>query len=374
MGMSKSILVTGGAGFVGSHLVDALLAAGHRVRILDNFTPQVHGGAAGGYHSPAAEMVRANVQDVAAVHRALEGIEIVFHLAAAVGVGQSMYEIASYMSANTQGTAVLLQELLHRRNRVQKLILASSMSVYGEGNYLCVHCGVVAPELRSPQLLKNRQWDPPCPACGEALTPIPTHESKPLQTSSIYSLSKRGQEEMCLLFGRTYGLPVVALRYFNIYGPRQALSNPYTGVAAIFASRLLNGSAPLVFEDGLQMRDLVSVDDAVRAALLAMERPEANGLALNIGSGEPISIREVAENLARALNCDLSPELTGKYRAGDVRHCFADISAASAKLGYKPRVSFAQGVNKLVSWLQSQQPQDRAAEAVAQLSSFGLTA
>src|SRR5262245_52714051 len=372
--MKKHILVTGGAGFVGSHLVDALLAAGHSVRVLDNLTPQVHGEDVPDYLSPEAELVCGDVRDAAAVRDALEGIEVVFHLAAAVGVGQSMYEIAQYIGTNTQGTAVLLQELLSRRSRVEKLVVASSMSVYGEGKYVCAQCGETAPALRSLAQLKRKQWEALCPRCSRTLTPIPTDESKPLQSSSIYSLSKRGQEDMCLLFGRTYGLPVVALRYFNIYGPRQALSNPYTGVAAIFAARLLNGSAPLVFEDGMQMRDLVSVEDAVQAALLAMERPEADGLALNVGSGEPISIREVAENLARALNCDLSPELTGKYRAGDVRHCFANISAATARLGYKPRISFAQGVDKLVRWLQSQRPQDRAAEAVAHLSSFGLTA
>ena len=202
---------------------------------------------------------------------ALDGIEVVFHLAAAVGVGQSMYEIAHYMGVNTQGTAVLLQELLNRTSRVEKLVLASSMSIYGEGKYLCAQCSEIAPPLRNSSQLKARQWEMVCPQCGEVLTPIPTDESKPLQCSSIYALSKKDQEEMCLLFGRTYGIPVVGLRYFNIYGPRQALSNPYTGVAAIFASRLLNGKPPLVFEDGKQMRDFVSVRDVVQANLLAIE-------------------------------------------------------------------------------------------------------
>lgn len=372
--MSKNVLVTGGAGFVGSHLVDALLRSGYRVRVLDNLTPQVHGESVPGYLSPEAELMLGDVRDAGAVHRALEGMEIVVHLAAAVGVAQSMYEIAHYVGANTQGTAVLLQELLHRRNRVQKLVLASSMSVYGEGQYFCAECGETAPGLRSAEQLRNRQWELACPRCGKALAPVATGESKPLQSSSIYSLSKRDQEEMCLLFGRTYGLPVVALRYFNIYGPRQALSNPYTGVAAIFASRLLNGNAPLVFEDGRQMRDFVSVADAVQATLLAMERAEADGLALNVGSGEPVAIREVAATIARALRSETAPELTGKYRSGDIRHCFADLSAAKRLLGYAPRVSLARGVDELVRWLHSQQPQDRAAEAVARLSSYGLTA
>src|SRR5215471_1158337 len=372
--MKKNILVTGGAGFVGSHLVDALLAAGHVVRVLDNLTPQVHGEDIPDYLSPEAELICGDVRDSAAVHDALDGVEVVFHLAAAVGVGQSMYEIAQYVGANTQGTAVLLQELLSRRSRVEKLVLASSMSVYGEGKYLCAQCGQTAPALRSLAQLRSKQWEMLCPSCGEPLTPIPTDESKPLQSSSIYSLSKRSQEEMCLLFGRTYGLPVVALRYFNIYGPRQALSNPYTGVAANFASRLLNGCSPLVFEDGRQLRDFLNVEDAVQAAQLAMEHSSADGHALNAGSGEPISIREVAEQLGQTLGTDVPPELTGKYRSGDVRHCFADISAARALLGYAPKVRFAAGVRKLVQWLREQQPQDRAAEAVAQLSSFGLTA
>lgn len=372
--MAKNILVTGGAGFVGSHLVDALLAAGHNVRIFDNLTPQVHGRAMPDYLPAEAELLRGDMQDPSAVRRALEGVEVVFHMAAAVGVGQSMYEISHYMGTNTQGTAVLLQELLSRRSRAQKLIVASSMSIYGEGKYLCAQCGEMAPQLRSNEQLRTKQWEMPCQGCGETLTPIPTDESKPLQCSSIYALSKKDQEEMALLFGRTYGLPVVALRFFNIYGPRQALSNPYTGVAAIFASRLLNGNPPLVFEDGKQMRDFVSVQDIVQANLLAMERSGGDGMALNIGSGEPVSIREVAAALAEALQSEVPSELTEKYRAGDIRHCFADISAARAHLGYVPRVRFVDGIKNLARWLRLQQPRDRAAEAVAQLSNFGLTA
>ena len=372
--MAKNILITGGAGFVGSHLADALLAAGHNVRIFDNLTGQVHLHGIPEYLAEDAEFIQGDVRDSAAVRRALSGIHVVFHMAAAVGVGQSMYEIERYMGSNTQGTAVLLQQLLDNKSRVEKLVLASSMSIYGEGKYLCAQCGSVAPQLRSVEQLRLKQWEPNCPACNEPLTPVPTDESKPLQCSSIYALSKKDQEEMCLLFSRTYALPTVALRYFNIYGTRQALSNPYTGVAAIFASRFMNGNPPLIFEDGEQLRDFVSVEDVVRANLLAMESSQADGMALNIGSGEPISIRDVAAELACAMESDIAAELTQKYRAGDVRHCFADISAARKFLGYEPQVRFADGLKDLVEWLCSQQSQDRAAEAVAQLSEFGLTA
>jgi dTDP-L-rhamnose 4-epimerase len=370
----KKILITGGAGFVGSHLADALLNAGHEVRIFDSLSPQVHGGRAPAYLSREMELVIGDMRDAGAVRRAIDDIDVIFHLAAVVGVGQSMYQIADYMGANTQGTANLLQALLDRKAHVERLVVASSMSIYGEGQYCCTECGDVAPLPRNAEQLQSKQWEVFCPQCGSELQAVATSETKPLQCSSVYALSKKDQEEICLLYGRTYGLPVIALRYFNIYGTRQALSNPYTGVAAIFASRLLNRRAPLVFEDGKQMRDFVSVDDVVRANLLAMESDRAVGEPLNIGSGTPISILDVASVLSRALGSEMFCQITAKYRAGDIRHCFADINKAQELLGYRPQVSFDQGMTQLVAWLREQSADDRADEMVEELNTFGLMA
>ena len=372
--MAKKILITGGAGFVGSHIADALLAKGHEVTVFDSLSLQVHSAGLPDYLSSEIEFVRGDMRDLAAVRRVVQGADVVFHMAAAVGVGQSMYEISNYVGANTLGTANLLQALLDTKVRIEKLIVASSMSIYGEGKYLCVNCGEMAPNPRTNQQLKQKSWETSCPGCGVDLTPLPTNEEKPLQYTSIYALSKKDQEQMCLLFGKVYEIPAVALRFFNIYGTRQALSNPYTGVAAIFASRLMNRRPPMIFEDGKQMRDFVSVQDVVQANLLAMERSEADGQAVNVGSGVPISIREVAQALEAALGINIGAEISGKYRAGDIRHCFADISRAKNLLGYEPRVTFQQGMEELVEWLRSQQAEDKAAEMVANLSSFGLTA
>jgi dTDP-L-rhamnose 4-epimerase len=372
--MSRRILVTGGAGFVGSHTVDALLRLGHQVRIFDNLDEQVHGGSIPAYLAGEAELVRGDVRDIDALRQAVAGADVVYHFAAVVGVGQSMYEIARYMAVNSQGTANLLQVLLERRDKLEKLIVASSMSIYGEGQYLCQEHGMVAPEVRGAEQLRAHQWQPACPECRGPVEPAATPESKPLQGGSIYAIGKKNQEEMSLLFGRTYGFPVVALRYFNIYGTRQALSNPYTGVAAIFASRLLNRRAPLVFEDGEQLRDFVSVDDVVQANLLAMEQNDGDGLALNIGSGEPVTIRQIAETLATTLGVPAPAEITGKYRAGDIRHCFADISLARRRLGYHPRHRLPCAMGELVEWLRSQPAVDRVEEAQRSLLSFGLTA
>ena len=372
--MSSQVLITGGAGFVGSHLADALLAQGRRVRVFDSLSPQVHPDGRPEYLDRAVELVPGDMRDLEAVSGALRGVDTIVHLAAAVGVGQSMYEISHYMGANTQGTANLLQAILDTKANIRKLIVASSMSIYGEGKYLCRKCGEVSPPPRPLEQLKAKQWETQCPDCGRELTPLATDESKPLQCTSIYALSKKDQEEMMVLFGSTYGIAVVALRYFNIYGTRQALSNPYTGVAAIFASRLLNHRSPMIFEDGRQMRDFVSVHDVVQANLLAMERSEADGMALNIGSGSPISIAEVAAELTDCLGEKIPAEITGRYRAGDIRHCFADITAARKILGYQPQHGFSEGIVELVGWLRSQTAVDKAADMVRELSAYGLTA
>lgn len=373
--MSKRILITGGAGFVGSHLADQLLREGHAVRVLDNLTPQVHAHHVPDYLSADVELMIGDICDAGTARRALKDIDVVFHFAAAVGVGQSMYEISRYVSTNTQGTAELLQAMLDTRQTPEKIVVASSMSIYGEGCYVCSQCArKAAPPMRSLQQMKSGQWELRCRYCGGILRPTPTDEEKPSQTTSVYALTKRDQEQLCLIYGRTYGVPVTALRYFNIYGTRQALSNPYTGVAAIFASRLMNNQPPLVFEDGRQMRDFVSVSDIVRANLLAMERPQSDGEVINIGSGKPNSILRVAEILARALGKSIEPVVTRKYRAGDIRHCYADLSQARALLGYEPQVTHEEGFRELAEWLTGQQAEDKAETMLNELSAYGLTA
>ncbi len=373
--MSKQILITGGAGFVGSHLADGLLKAGHSVRVLDDLTPQVHPAGVPDYLSPDVELVRGDVRDPNLLKDVLQGVDMVYHFAATVGVGQSMYEISRYMSVNTQGTAELLQAILDNKSPVQKIVVASSMSIYGEGRYVCSKCGRAAtPPVRTIAQLKRGEWDLHCTVCDGVLQPQPTAEDKPSEINSMYALSKRDQEELCLIYGRTYGLPVTALRFFNIYGTRQALSNPYTGVAAVFGSRMLNGNAPLVFEDGEQMRDFVSIHDIVRANMLAMERPESDGEVINVGCGKPITIRRVAELLAGSLGVDLQPVITNKFRAGDIRHCYGDISKANALLGYQPQVTHEEGFRELAEWLSGQQAEDKADTMLKELSAYGLTA
>lgn len=361
------ILVTGGAGFIGSHLVDALIARGHFVRVLDLLVSQVHGEGEPKYLNPKAEFIYGDVCDTEVLSRALNGVEVIFHYAAEVGVGQSMYEIERYVRANTLGTAVLLDALASRRDRIRKLVVASSMSIYGEGEYRCKECGRVAPNLRPTAQLLERRWEINCPGCGATVSPVPTTEDKPLFPSSVYAITKQDQEQLCIVAGRAYGIPTVALRYFNVYGPRQALSNPYTGACAIFSSRLLNNQRPLIFEDGEQTRDFIHVSDIVQANLLALETDRADYQAINIGTGTATSVRRVAELLSHGLGKDIEPEIVSRYREGDIRHCVADISRARALLGYEPKVALDEGIPELLEWVSRQDATDKVERATAEL-------
>jgi dTDP-L-rhamnose 4-epimerase len=370
--VSESLLVTGGAGFIGAHLTTQLLEEGHQVRVLDSLHPQVHGESGQPDHLPdGAEPVDGDIRDPETVGKALVGIDAVVHLTARVGVGQSMYEIAEYTSVNTLGTAVLLEALIE--HPVRRLVVASSMSVYGEGLYHGPG-GTPCPSVeRSRRDLEAGQWEPRGPG-GEELTPVPTPEDKPPSLSSVYALNKYDQERLCLLVGDAYRIPTTALRFFNVYGPHQALSNPYTGVLAIFASRLLNDRPPLIFEDGDQRRDFVSVHDVARACRLALTTGAAAGQVVNVGSGQSVTVNEIATRLARILDKEsLEAEVTGKYRVGDIRHCFADVSRARHLLGYDPQVSLDDGMTELAEWLEGQVAIDQVDAATEQLRSRGLT-
>lgn len=370
--MGRRVLITGGAGFIGSHLADELLQHGYSVRVLDVLASQVHGPERKRprYLHPDVELIEGDVRNREAVRRALSDCAIVCHLAAAVGVGQSMYQVADYVSTNCEGTAVLLEALIERP--VERLLVASSMSVYGEGLYRDEAGRVYEQVTRDPARLKRSQWDPTT-AEGEALSPLPTPETKRCDLASVYALSKFDQERMSLLIGNAYSIPTVALRFFNVYGTRQALSNPYTGVLAIFASRLLNRKPPVIFEDGRQQRDFVHVRDVARACRLALTAPDVAGKVCNVGSGTRITIEEVALQMKRVMNSNVEPSITGKYRVGDIRHCTADITLAHELLGYAPQVKFDQGLLELAEWLDTELAIDRVEEMQQELSQRGLT-
>ena len=369
--MKRTVLITGGAGFIGSHLASDLLRAGYHVRVLDSLIAQVHGERRErpGYLHKDVELVVGDVRNSEDVDKVLVGVDAVYHFVALVGVGQSMYQIAEYTSVNNFGTAVLLERLL--KHPVKKLIVASSMSVYGEGRYVSDDGVVHDQTIRSTTQLKSRDWEMLAPD-GSLLRPVRTPESKQPSLASVYALSKYDQEQMCLIAGRAYGVPTVAVRFFNAYGPYQSLSNPYTGVLAIFASRLMNRQRPIIFEDGQQLRDFVSVYDVAQACRLALETDAARDMVFNVGSGQTTTIMNVARSLAKVLGKNIEPEITGNYRVGDIRHCFPDISLAQRVLGYKPTMTLEKGMRDLAAWLDKQTPHDRFNEMHAELTARGL--
>lgn len=365
----KRILVTGGGGFIGRHVASELLEHGYDVRIYDALIAQVHGEASEPVPS-GAELILGDIRDADKLRRALQGVDGVIHLAAEVGVGQSMYEIARYVGVNDLGTAVLLELLIE--NPVSRVVVASSMSVYGEGSYVTPDGTVVHDARRAPADLRAGQWDPTGPG-GCALDPVPTTEDKTVDLASIYALTKYAQERAVMIYGASYGVDAVALRLFNVFGAGQALSNPYTGVLANFASRLAKGERPLIFEDGAQKRDFVHVTDVARAFRLALCREQAAGQVINIGSGQAYTVAGVASLLATAMNVPhLTPEILGKSRAGDIRNCFADIGKARDLLGFVPERPLQNTLGEFVMWVAKSAFTDRATDMRRELEKRGL--
>jgi dTDP-L-rhamnose 4-epimerase len=374
--MGKNVLITGGAGFIGSHLVDRLIEEKYNVTVSDILEEQVHGKSSKlpKYLNEKTRFVKTSVTNYNDLKDLVKNCEVIFHLGAVVGVGQSMYQIRKYIFNNILGTANLLDILVNCEHSVEKLIIASSNTVYGEGKANCSHCGIVFPLLRNENQLNNKEWENKCPDCGLEIKPVLTDENYPFNSSSIYALSKQSQEQMGLLIGKTYGLNTTVLRFFLVYGPRQALSNPYTGVCSIFSTRLLNRKPPIVFEDGLQSRDFVHINDVCQALVLAMENEAANGEIFNVGTGQPITIKEVAEIITEKINPNLNPLFTHQYRIGDIRHCVADISKIKNKLGYKPNINFKEGIDDLIKWIRNKEFQikDKSQNALDELKEKGL--
>nr|MDO8109336.1 NAD-dependent epimerase/dehydratase family protein [Candidatus Sigynarchaeota archaeon] len=342
------ILVTGGLGFIGGHLVDKLVQQGHDVRVLDSMEFQVHQGKFPSYANPKAEYIIGSVLDRAIVKKSLDGIEIVFHEAAAVGVGQSMYQVHHYVNENAAGTAMILDEIVNGKVPIRKFIVAASNTIYGEGLYECKKCGKVSPPLRDAEQMKRKEWEVRCPTCGAILKPLATPEAKSLDSINIYALTKKYEEELCMSIGKTYGIPVVSLRYFNVYGPRQSLSNPYTGVATIFISRIKNGNSPYVYEDGLQTRDFIHVQDVAGVNVFVMEHAGANYQRINVGTGVPVSIKGLADKIIEKMGAKIKPVIANEGRPGDIRHCYADITTLKS-LGYKHQYP-QLNIDALIDW------------------------
>ena len=366
----RKVLITGGAGFIGSHTADALLAKGYLVRMLDCLDPQIHGieQAVPNYLDSRCELIRGDVRNADHVRAAIEGVDAVYHFAAQTGVGQSMYAIHSYCDININATAQLLDVLANADHRVKKVILSSSRAVYGEGKYMCGSCGIVFPPARSRQQLESHQWGIKCPTCNSLLTSVPTDEEKPQDPISIYALTKKVQEDLLRMFSVTYGIPHVILRYFNVYGARQAINNPYTGIGAIFTNRALSGDDIVIYEDGQPGRDFVNVRDVVQANLLALENEQAINRTFNVGTGECLSVVDLARLIKEKLQSGVNLKYTNQFRIGDIRDCYADLTRSRAILGYSPKVSFGEGVEELITWARGERVENRSAEAEAALA------
>jgi len=356
-----TVLITGGAGFIGSHTADALLRSGARVRVLDNLSPQIHpGGVRPAYLAEDVEFIEGDIRDYAAVAEAARGVDHLLHFAAETSVGQSMFMSDHHVDVNARGTAVVLRAAQDTAPDLATVVLSSSRAVYGEGRYECGRCGPVNPGPRDGASLARAVWHHTCPTCGDTATPVPTNEATPLSPSSVYGMTKRFQEEICEIRARQGGTRVVALRYFNVYGPRQAVNNPYTGLINTLSVRLLTGKSLVLYEDGLPLRDFVHVDDVVQANLKAITAPVDGFEAINIGSGIGVSLAGLATALGVAFDAAPVVELSRRHRVGDILASIADLSRARSVLGYEPAVDLASGLAGIREWLATQAFEDRS--------------
>ena len=373
----KNILITGGAGFIGSNLTRKLVKKGFNITILDNLSKQIHGEDQNSTLFKSikdiATFIKGDVCVKADWKNALKGQDAVIHLAAETGTGQSMYEIEKYNKVNILGTAHLLDYLANEKHDIKKMIIASSRSIYGEGKYICDNDGVVYPNERNDKDMANGNFEPICSSCGENLILTSTDEQSKIHPSSIYGITKQQQEQMILLMGKALNIPAVALRYQNVYGPGQSLSNPYTGILSIFTTRLLNGNNIDIYEDGKESRDFVFIDDVVDATILALEKKEANHQIFNVGSGIATTVNEVANTLKSLYESEVKISVSGKYRLGDIRHNYADLSKIKKALGFVPKFDFKSGISKFVAWVKTQEiMEDKYESSIEELKKKGL--
>lgn len=373
--MKESILITGGAGFIGHITASKLVNLGYDVRVFDNLNKQVHPNPRESLYRlhPDVHFICGDVRDRACLQSALEGVDIIYHFAAETGVGQSMYEIEKYSEVTIQGTAVLCDCIAKKKEKIKKIILSSSRAVYGEGQYSCESCAIINPGARISLQLKSGNWDPICPYCGSAIKPIPCKETSPLRPVSIYGVTKKAQEDLICVFSKTYDIPTVILRYFNVFGAGQTVLNPYTGVLTIFASRMFLNKSIEIYEDGRMLRDFVPVQDVIYANLKSLELDISGVEIINIGSGKPRTILELAELLKEIIICNSSINLTGRYRKGDIRHCFADISKEISVIGQPKNDSFNDEIENLVAWIKINKNTPALEESIEELSTFALT-
>ncbi|MCW2411749.1 MULTISPECIES: NAD-dependent epimerase/dehydratase family protein [unclassified Sphingobium] len=375
--MNQRILITGGAGFIGSHLTRLALEAGRTVRVLDNLSPQIHGDNAVFEAVPGVDFIKGDVTVREDLERALAGISTVVHLAAETGTGQSMYEIERYYRTNVQGTALLFDVLANSAHDVDNIVLASSRSVYGEGAYLCHACELEGrrcfPKSRSPDELARHEWAPRCPDCGGPVVRTATREDDALRPASIYAATKLAQEDLVRVGATSLGLAHAILRFQNVYGEGQSLSNPYTGILSIFSTRIRLGLSLPIYEDGEESRDFVHVEDVARAILAVAQDKTVEGVTLNVGAGVPTSIMDMALLLARIMGARQQPHVTGAYRVGDIRHNFADLNALRSAIGDFPSIGLDEGMARFCQWVSTQPiPQDLLDKANAELKARNL--